>query len=433
MKTTPRPKKIKAEFGVIEYRLSNGLRVLFKRDRSAPVVAVCITFHVGSRNEAPGHTGATHILEHLLFKDSTKFNKKNGREITGYLDWLGAYVNATTWLDRTNYFEALPREHLKDALELEADRMRGSLFSDADLASEMTVVRNEYERSRNNPFELLEEEVWSQAYTKHPYRIPTIGLKEDIEGSTAAKLREFYDKYYWPNNATLAVFGDVSWNEVEKLVVKYFGPIPSSPHTIPEMSIVEPPQKAAKNVSLKKPFGITIASLGYRIPQATHKDFPAVLVLGMILAGGFSSRLQKKLVDTGVASELSLSLPALRDPGFMSFTAHLADGVKPNRALRIMQQEILYFHTELPKIDELARAKERLLTQIAYERDGMFIDIRAVSESIAAGDWTLGYRIEGLIGRVGPKDIARVASTYLVPSQEVRGILENETEVQKDE
>jgi zinc protease len=365
-------------------------------------------------------------LEHLLFKDSTKFNKQNGREITGYLDWLGAYVNATTWLDRTNYFEALPKEHLKDALELEADRMRGSLFSDADLASEMTVVRNEFERSRNNPFELLEEEVWGKAFTKHPYRIPTIGLKEDIEGSTAAKLREFYDKFYWPNNATLAVFGDVPWSEVEKLVLKYFGPIPSSPHAIPEMTIVEPPQKSPRSVSLKKPFGITVASLGYKIPQATHKDFPAILVLGMILAGGFSSRLQKRLVDTGVASDLSLSLPALRDPGFMGFTAHLSEGVDPKKALTIIQREIQELSSTLPEADEIARAKERLLTQIAYERDGMFIDIRAVSESIAAGDWTLGYRVEALIGRVKPADIERVAKTYLVPSGEVRGILENE-------
>jgi zinc protease len=422
---TTRPKKVRVLYGVTEYRLSNGLRVLFKRDRSAPVVAVCVTFHVGSRNEAKGHTGATHILEHLLFKDSEKFNKQNGKEITGYLDWLGAYVNATTWLDRTNYFEVLPKEHLGDALELEADRMRNSLFTDQDLASEMTVVRNEFERSRNNPFELLEEEVWKKAFTTHPYRIPTIGLKEDIESSTAAKLRDFYDKYYWPNNATLAVFGDATWPEVEKLVLAHFATIPSSPHPIPQMTTVEPKQAAARSVALRKPLGISIASLSFKIPQATHKDFPAVLVMGTILAGGFSSVLQKTLVDSGIASDLSLSLPPLRDPGLMSFTAHVAEGIKPQKAIRIMRAEIDAFMKSMATTAELARAKERLLTQIAYERDGVFIDIRAVSESIAAGDWALGYRVENLIKRVGPKDVQRVAKAYLAPSQETRGTLEH--------
>ena len=217
-------KKIQTKYGVTEYRLANGLRVLYKEEKAAPVVAVCVTFHVGSRNEAAGHTGSTHILEHLLFKDSKNFNKANGKAITGHLDWLGASVNATTWLDRTNYFEFLPDTALEEALALEADRMRDSLFNDDDLASEMTVVRNEYEQGRNNPFELLDEEIMYKTFTKHPYRIPTIGTKEDIEHSTAAKLREFYDTYYWPNNATLSVMGNVPWKEVEKLVLKYFAP-----------------------------------------------------------------------------------------------------------------------------------------------------------------------------------------------------------------
>ena len=430
-KIAPKLTHVQTKFGVEEYKLSNGLRLLYKRERSAPVVGVCVTFHVGSRNEAKGHTGATHILEHLLFKDSKKFNKANGKEIGGYLDWMGAIMNATTWFDRTNYFEVLPREHLKEALELEADRMRDSLFSEADLASEMTVVRNEFERTRNSPFELLDEEVMLKAFSKHPYRIPTIGTKEDIEHSTALKLREFYNTFYWPNNATLSVFGDVPFTEVKRLVLTYFGPIPHSPHKIPEMTTVEPPQTKPLKVLLKKPFGVNIVSLTYKIPRATDPNFPSIYVLGVLLAAGFSSRLQKALVDTGLATDLQLQLPALRDPGVIVFTAHLSDNVVPSKALSVMRRVITELQKTLPHKDELDRAKERLSTQISYERDGVYVDIRAVSESIAAGDWALGYRMEKLISAVLPRDVLRVAKKYLIASQETTGILVHQQTTEK--
>jgi len=416
-------KKVRAKYGVSEYRFGNGLCVLYKRVTAAPVVAVCVTFHVGSRNEARGHTGSTHILEHLLFKDSKKFNRENGKAITDYLEWFGAYLNATTWLDRTNYFELLPRERLPEALELEADRMRGSLFNDADLASEMTVVRNEYERSRNNPFELLDEKMMAAAFTRHPYRIPTIGTKEDIEGSTARKLREFYDVFYWPNNATLSVMGDVSWLDVEKLVLKYFAPIPASPHAIPTMNTIEPPQTEAHSVIIEKPLGVSIASLMYKIPAATHADFPALLVLTELLGGGFSSRLQQTLVDRGFAADISVSMPPLHDPGVLSLTAHCTGKLPPQKLCDEMRREVEKLASKAPSTSELKYAGEGILSRIARENDGVFSEIRAQSESIAAGDWTLGYQMEKAIQAVRPADIARTAKKYLQSSQETSGVL----------
>ena len=296
MKSTLR--KVQTAYGITEYSLPNGLRVLYKRDTTLPIAAVCVTYHVGSRNEAPGHTGSTHILEHLLFKDSEHYSVANGKSITGYLEWLGALMNATTWLDRTNYFELLPAEKTAEAIAMEADRMRGSLFNDADLASEMTVVRNEYERSRNNPYEFLEEEVMATAFTTHPYRIPTIGTKEDIEHSTALKLREFYNRFYWPNNATLTVFGDISLSELEKLVVKHFGRISHSPHEIEQMTIVETAQALPRACTIEKMAGVSIAALAYKTPYARSEDFVPLYVAATILAGGFSSRMQRALVDT---------------------------------------------------------------------------------------------------------------------------------------
>lgn len=416
--------KIRTVHGVTEYKLQNGLRVLYKQHTGAPVVAVCITFHVGSRNESKGVTGATHILEHLLFKDSKKFNKANGKAITNYLEWFGAYMNATTWIDRTNYFEMLPKERLADALELEADRLRNSLFNDEDLTSEMTVVRNEFERSRNNPFELLDEEMMYHVFTKHPYRIPTIGLKEDIEASTATKLRKFYDTFYWPNNATLTVMGDVSWSEAEKHILKYFGPIPISPHKIPVSNIREPEQKAARSVSLKKPLGIAIASLAYKVPEGRHKDYPAVQMLATIVAGGFAARLQKSLIDTGLAADVGVMAPALYDPGVATFTAHVA-GNEPKKVLAVMRKEIALLSKTPVALEEIARAQERILAESALERDGIFTEIRAMSESVAAGDWTLCYRLRDEVQKVTAKDIMRVAKKYFVPTKETSGTLTN--------
>jgi zinc protease len=416
-------KKTRTVHGVTEFRLPNGLRVLYKQVKAAPVVAVCITFHVGSRNEAPGHTGATHILEHLLFKDSKKFNKKNGKAITDYLEWFGAYINATTWLDRTNYFELLPKERLEEALALEADRLRGSLFNDKDLASEMTVVRNEFERSRNNPFELLDEEVMAEAYKVHPYRISTIGIKEDIENSTAKKLREFYDTFYWPNNATLAVMGDVPLARVLPLVEKYFGPIPASPHEIPQMSVVEPAQKERRSVEIKKKMGVSIAQMSYKIPPAAHKDYPLTLLIAILLAGGFSSRLQKKLVDTGLAADVSAIAFALHDPGVLTIQVHTSPHTTPHKVTDIVRKEVAAIGKGSVTAAELKRAKERVLSMVAYERDGVFNEIRAISEAVAAGNWMLAYSVEEAVKKATPAQIHRAAKTYLTPHTETSGIL----------
>jgi zinc protease len=427
-KNSSKIKKVGTLFGVDEYRLPNGLRVLYRHEVSAPVVAVCVTYHVGSRNEASGHTGSTHILEHLLFKDSEHFRKETGREFATYFEWLGAQLNATTLFDRTNYFEMLPAEFAGDAIAGEADRMLGALFTDADLASEMTVVRNEYERGRNNPFELLDEEIMATAFTKHPYRIPTIGSKEDIENSTAKKLREFYNTYYWPNNATLTVVGDIPWKKAEALIQKFFGPVQPSPHKIPEMRIVEPPQKSPKSVSLQKKMGVSIASLYYKVPSATHKDFPALMAACVILGGGFSSRFQKALVDTGLAADASASVLPLRDPGVAMMTAHVAQKT-PKAVLVRMRKEVEAFANPPagggPTAEELARAKERLLSQFAQERDGVMGEIRIVSEAVAAGDWTLAYRLEMEIAKLTPAAVWAAAKKYLHSKGETAGTLTN--------
>ncbi|MEK7152194.1 MAG: insulinase family protein, partial [Patescibacteria group bacterium] len=148
---------IRSAGGIDEYTLnSNGLRVLLKEDHFAPVATVMVTYHVGSRNEALGHTGATHLLEHLMFKGSKKYNKKNKKQIWNLLQTKGARLNATTWLDRTNYFETVPVQYVETAIAFEADRMRNAFIKEEDRQLEMTVVRNEFERGENNPIEAVD-------------------------------------------------------------------------------------------------------------------------------------------------------------------------------------------------------------------------------------------------------------------------------------
>lgn len=431
-KVAPKSKTQTTPSGVTQWKLDNGLRVLHRYSDATPAVAVCVVYHVGSRNEAVGHTGSTHILEHLLFKDSKNFNKANGKPMFSYLEWYGALLNATTWYDRTNYFELMPREHVEAAFQIEADRMRNSLFSDADLASEMTVVRNEYERGRNNPFELLDEQMWATAFVAHPYHHPTIGWKEDIEFSTATKLREFYDRFYYPNNATLILIGDISQPNVRQLAEKYFGNISSSATPIPPMHVAEGEQRGARYFEIQKPGEVSIAELAYKIPEGTHPDVPAIIVLSQILAGGMSSRMQQRLVDRGKAAEASVFAHPMHDPSIVSFTAHAADGVTPEAALSAMRTECERIAKEEPANKaEVTRAIESLTAQYAFARDGFLREAAVLTEALAAGNWKLAYELPEKIAKVTPKDVARVAKQYLVREHETAGILIGSSKLQK--
>src|SRR5262245_3771381 len=194
--------KITEYEGITEYMLdANGLKVLLMPQQAAPVVAFMVAYRVGSRNEAVGHTGATHLLEHMLFKGTPTYNKGNGRQIAAVLQIQGALFNADTWYDRTRYYEMLPSDQLELAIHLEADRMRNSFIVDADRQAEMTVVRNELERGENDPGRVLDQRVWALAFREHPYHHPTIGWRADVEGVPTARLKEFYDVFYHPNNA----------------------------------------------------------------------------------------------------------------------------------------------------------------------------------------------------------------------------------------
>src|ERR1700759_1413657 len=288
--------------GIDEYRLdSNGLSVLLVPHSFAPVRAFEGSYQVGSRNEVTGTTGATHILEHLMFKGSEAFNDAKGNSIKQMLERVGGQFNASTSFDRTNYFATIGRESLESYIAIEADRMRHLWLHEADRQSEMTVVRNEYERGKNDPENVLLEEVMEAAYVALPYLHPNIGWKSDIEHVPIAKLRELYDTFYWPNNATVTVVGDVETDAVLGLIKKYYGAYPHSPAPIPPMYTEEPAQTGERRIVVKRPGELGAIIIAHKVPNGRDADQPALEMLDAILSAGKNARLYRALVDQGLA------------------------------------------------------------------------------------------------------------------------------------
>lgn len=413
---------VDASGGIEAYRLtSNGLRVLILEQATAPVVAFMVTYHVGSRNEQTGLTGATHILEHLMFKGTERFHKKKGTSIFDTLQRVGARVNATTWFDRTNYYEMLPKEHLPLAVEIEADRMRGALLDAEDLESERTVILNEYDRGKNEALRNLYDAVWSTAFVAHPYHHPTIGWRSDIEHVTPEGLRHFYDTYYYPNNATVSIIGDVDRREALDLVEEHFGGLEPSPEPIPEMHTREPEQRGERRVNVHQEGQLGAVMMSYKAPDGLSEDADALDLLARVLASGKGSRLFKRLTDKGLTADVFAMSSRLRDPGLFSIFAFLA----PEATHDVVEDEIRDAVREIQEegvtTEELKRAKTQLRAKEAFGRDGPFAIASQLNEAIAAGDWTLYTTYLDRIDRVTADDVQRVAQTYLQQQQSTVG------------
>jgi zinc protease len=408
--------------GIDEYHLdANGLDVLVKPDHSAPVVTFQVTYLVGSRNEVTGTTGATHILEHLMFKGSERFNDAAGNSVKQYLGKVGAGFNATTWLDRTNYYATLGRDSLEGYIAIESDRMRNLWLHDADRQLEMTVVRNEYERGENDPVNALDKAVNAVAFLAQPYHHSTIGWRSDIEKVPTPKLREFYDTFYWPDNATVSVVGDIEPVKTLALIRKYYGEIPHSPHPIPQVYTEEPPQQGARRLLLKRAGELGAVQIVFKATNALHADLPALSVLGSVLSDGQNSRLERALVDKSLATSVTAGIRPTHDPGSFDVSLGLAPNVAHEQAEKVALEEIERVKKDGVTADEVARVVSQYRAREAYRRDGPPRIASALNEWIAAGDWTLFVTFTDKISAVTPADVQRVARTYLNEDQSTTG------------
>ena len=413
---------VKTVGSISEYTLdSNGLQVLLLPEHSSPTLTFMVTYRVGSKNEVTGTTGATHLLEHLMFKGSVNFNRDKGNSVDQLLSKTGAQYNATTYLDRTNYYATLGNEHLATAIAMEADRMRNLFLREEDRRPEMTVVRNEFERGENSPFQALIKEIFQAAYVAHPYHHNTIGWRSDIEKVSIEKLREFYDTFYWPNNATVSIIGDFPPAEALGLVKLHYGAIPRSPKPIPQVYTEEPEQTGPRRVTVKRAGQLGVVAIAHKIPSATHQDLAAINVLSAILGDGKNSRLYKAITDKNLSTGVQNGAFAVQDPSLHFLFIPLAPEATHEQVEKIALEEIERLKKEGVTAGEVQAAIAKFLADSAFQRDGSFAIAGNLNEWIAAGDWTLFYTIEDATRKVTAADVQRVAQQYLNEDQSTTG------------
>ncbi len=416
--------------GITEYQLENGLKVLLFPDPSKPQVTVNVTYLVGSRHEDYGETGMAHLLEHLVFK-GTPTRPDIAKELKDH----GASFNGTTWYDRTNYFETVSAtdENLEWAIAMEADRMVNSNIAKEDLDSEMTVVRNEFEIGENDPSGILMERVMSTAYLWHNYGKTTIGARADIENVPIERLQAFYREYYQPDNAVLTIAGKFDTEKTLNWVQEYFGAIPKPEREIMLTYTREPVQDGERSVTLRRTGDVQVVSAAYHISPAVHPDYPALAVLTEVLADEPSGRLYKAMVESKKASTLFGYSAALKEPGFIYFSADVLKEKSLEEAKDAMVNLLDNLLDEPITEEEVDRGRTSLLKnwELAFNdsrRVGTLI-----SEYIAKGDWRLMFLYRDYLEDVTVDDVMRVAENYLKPSNRTIGYFIPESEPDRAE
>ncbi len=404
--------------GVCEYTLKNGLRVLLFPDASRPSVTVNIAYNVGSVHENYGETGMAHLLEHMLFKGTPKHP-----DIPGEMKKRGIEKNASTWLDRTNYFGSFPAndDTLDWVLGMEADRMVNSHVAKKDLDSEMTVVRNEMEEGENSPYSALIERVRATAFMWHNYSNTTIGARSDVENAPIERLQAFYRTWYRPDNATLIVAGKIDANATLAKIDRYFGAIAKPKTALPAFYTVEPTQDGEREVNVRRTGDVRIVNLSYRIPGMTHPDTAALRVLVNALSYRPSGRLHKALVETKLAAGAGAGNDAFRDSGLASFVLYAPkDGDIAKAEAELLR--IAESFAAQPLTDEEVRTAKRQIANVLERRAENVNDVAMdLTEAVANGDWRLYFLQRDRIAAVTTDDVNRVAKTYFKPSNRTLG------------
>ncbi|MEX2235767.1 MAG: pitrilysin family protein [Cyclobacteriaceae bacterium] len=413
------PVKITTVEGITEYRLQNGLRVLLFPDQSKQTITVNVTYMVGSKHENYGETGMAHLLEHLVFKGTPK-HPNIPQELTEH----GARPNGTTSVDRTNYFETFSstEENLKWALDLEADRMVNSFIAKKDLDSEMTVVRNEFERGENSPVSVLLQRVMSTAYLWHNYGKSTIGSRADLENVPIEKLQAFYRKFYQPDNAVLTVVGKIDEAKTLEMINSAFGVIPKPARVLEQAYTLDPTQDGERSVVLKRVGDTQVAITAYHIPAGSHPDFAAIRVLTEILGSEPSGRLYKSMVDSKKASAIGAVAFERKEPGLLITYAQVLKEKSLDDAMATMRKTLDEIKDNPPTQEEVDRAKNEIVKYIELMLNSSEQIGLTLSESIGAGDWRLLFLNRDRIKNVKVEDVKRVADQYLKADNRTTGM-----------
>jgi len=405
--------------GITEYRLANGLQVLLFPDESSANFMANITYMVGSRHENYGERGMAHLLEHLMFRRT-----KNIPNISKALAERGAWSNGTTWLDRTNYFGTFSasEENLRWVIAMEADRMVNAQITRAELDPEMSVVRNEFEQGENNPVRVLMQRVTSTAYLWHNYGNSTIGARSDIENVPIERLEAFYRMYYQPDNAALLLAGRFDETLALELIAKYFGAIPAPTRVLPRTYTVEPVQDGERQVVLRRTGDVQAVIAAYHIPAGPHPDSAPIDLLSEILRTPPAGRLFRALVEPKRAVSVFGFDQSLREPGIAMYGAQLT----LDQPIDVARDTLTATLEGLAKAPITEAEVERARTAMLRQYDEIMTNPpalgRAMSDSIATGDWRLFFLHRDRLRKVTAADVNRVAAAYFKPSNRTLGL-----------
>lgn len=404
--------------------LANGLTVLLKVVPTAPVVTVQVWYQVGSCHEPQGWNGLSHQLEHLMFKGTQTRPIQFGRLFSA----LGSDSNAFTSYEQTAYFNTAEAEKLSVLLALEADRMTQTQIEAEALASEKGVVISELDGYENDPSYRLDRTVMQALFPSHPYGLPVGGTRTEVASFTVEQVRNYYQSYYQPDNATLVIVGDFDPAEAEVAIANTFGQIPAR---VPGSVDLRRPIPAVTNtrhlpqVSLQDVGSTPLLQVVYPIPGITHPDLPALQVLDLILTEGRNSRLEQSLVDEGWASQVNSYPASFQQGGWYSFWITPAPD-QPLAAVRPqLEKSLQLLITEGVSAAELHRAQRQLLAAVVLgNRDITSQAMQLGQDQCLTGDYQFSDRYLNQINDLTPADIQRVAKTYLQTTQAVIGEFE---------
>ena len=407
---------------VFETVLPNGLKVILLENHKAPLVTFQVWYRVGSRNEAWGKTGLSHMLEHMMFKGTEKVGPEDFSKI---IQENGGNDNAFTSRDYTAYFENISADRSQVSIDLESDRMQNLLLREEDFRTERMVVMEERRlRTEDNPQANLQEHMEATAFLTSPYHWPTIGWKEDIEGFTLEDLKAHYRTYYNPVNAILIVVGDFKRQELLPKIEKAFGSIPKGIAPSQEKD-VDPTQTGQRRVFMKKEAQLPYIVMGYHVPNLREQDSYALEVIASLLSAGKSSRLYQSLVRE---KRLVLSVDAdqsllSRDPGLFYLSAELLPGKEVAEVEKALDQEVERLKKEFVGAHELEKAKNQIEASFIFGQDSLFYQGLLLAQHEIALTWRAIDNYLPSVRKVSPEEIQRVAKKYLIPDNRTVGIL----------
>ncbi|MDB5090353.1 MAG: peptidase [Mucilaginibacter sp.] len=406
----------KVEF--TEYDLPNGLHVVLHNDSKAPVVAVTVMYHVGSKNESVGRTGFAHFFEHLLFEGSE--NIKRG-EFMKVVSANGGQNNANTTQDRTFYYEVFPSNQLETGMWLESERMMHPVINEVGVKIQNEVVKEEKRQSLDNrPYGNLITYISEGLFPTHPYHNGVIGSMKDLDAAKLDEFKEFFKKYYIPNNAVLTIAGDIDIAKTKQLVEAYFGPIPRGADIVykkvEEAPITKQVTDTAYDANIQIPFMIE----AYRVPGRDSHDSKVMQMISSVLSGGASSRLYKKMVDEKKnALQVVAFNYALEDYGMYILGALPNGGADPASLLPDMDEEIKKLQTDLISPEEYQKLQNQFENNFVSANTQM----RGLAENLSNG-YTFYHKDTGHVNEelkeirsISREEIRDAAKKYLNPNQ----------------